>query len=42
MSPRRRVGIKSGRVITAATDDAPDNHGYRLPTQSLLRPTRSP
>ncbi len=34
--------LKSGRVITAATDDAPDNHGYRLPTQSIMRPTRSP
>lgn len=34
--------LKSGRVITAATDDAPDNHGYRLPTQTALRPARSP
>ena len=32
--------LRSGRVITAATDDAPDNHGYRLPTQTILRSTR--
>lgn len=25
--------LRSGRIITAATDDAPDNHGYLLPTQ---------
>ncbi|MGK0618574.1 VanW family protein [Meiothermus cerbereus] len=30
--------LKSGRVITAASDDAPDDHGYRLPTQTALRP----
>lgn len=33
--------LRSGRVITAATDDAPDNHGYRLPTQTTLPSTRS-
>lgn len=33
--------LRSGRVITAATDDAPDNHGYRLPTQTTLRPARN-
>lgn len=33
--------LRSGRVITAATDDAPDNHGYRLPTQTALRPARN-
>ncbi|GIW26221.1 VanW family protein [Meiothermus sp.] len=33
--------LRSGRLITAATDDAPDNHGYRLPTQTALRPTRN-
>ncbi len=33
--------LRSGRVVTAATDDAPDNHGYRLPTQTALRPARN-
>lgn len=30
--------LRSGRIITAATDDAPDNHNYRLPTQTAVRP----
>lgn len=30
--------LRSGRIITAATDDAPDNHNYRLPTQTTVRP----
>ncbi len=33
--------LRNGRVLTAATDDAPDNHGYRLPTQTTLRPARN-
>ncbi|MCS7067476.1 MAG: VanW family protein [Meiothermus sp.] len=33
--------LRSGRVITAATDDAPGHHGYRLPTQNALRPARN-
>ncbi|WP_027881788.1 VanW family protein [Meiothermus rufus] len=33
--------LPDGRVLTAATDDAPDNHGYRLPTQTTLRPARN-
>ncbi len=33
--------LRNGRVLTAATDDAPDNHGYRLPTQTALRPARN-
>jgi len=33
--------LKSGRVITAATDDAADGHGYLLPTQTNLQPIRN-
>ncbi len=33
--------LRDGRVLTTATDDAPDNHGYLLPTQTALRPARN-
>jgi len=33
--------LRSGRVITAATDDAAGNHGYQLPTQTAFRPSRN-